>query len=69
MSAWIVMAAITKACADGEVSRAEVVKLVRATNTPSILGGTIRFTPRGEVRGGTFFIAKITNSKYAPARQ
>jgi branched-chain amino acid transport system substrate-binding protein len=68
MSAWIAMAAITKACADGEASRAEVVRFVRATNTPSILGGTIRFTPRGNIRGGSFFIAKITNGKYAPAQ-
>ena len=68
MSAWIAMAAITKACADGEASRAEVVRFVRTTNAPSILGGTIRFTPRGNIRGGAFFIAKITNAKYAPAR-
>ena len=68
MAAWIAMTATTKACADGEASRAEVVKFVRSTNAPSILGGTIRFTPRGDVRGGEFFIAKITNGKYAPAR-
>jgi len=68
MSAWVAMAAITKACADGEASRAEVVRFVRTTNAPSILGGTIRFTPRGNIRGGSFFIAKITNAKYAPAR-
>lgn len=68
MSAWIAMTAMTKACVVGDASRAEVVKFVRATNAPSILGGTTRFTPRGDVRGGSFFIAKITNGKYAPAQ-
>jgi ABC-type branched-subunit amino acid transport system substrate-binding protein len=67
MAAWIAMAATTKACANGSASRAEVTKFVRATKVPSILGGTLRFTPRGDVRGGSFFIAKVTNGRYTPA--
>jgi hypothetical protein len=38
---------------------------VKKTNLPSILGGTIRFTARGDVRTPKFYIFKVTNGKYA----
>jgi branched-chain amino acid transport system substrate-binding protein len=67
LATWIAMNAIERACANGSASRAEVTKFVRVTRIPSIFGGTFRFTPRGDVRGGKFFIAKVTNGVYKPA--
>lgn len=66
MAAWIAMDAITKACADGKVSRAEVTPLVQKSVTPSILGGKIRFDKRGDVVGAKFALYKVTNGKYSP---
>jgi ABC-type branched-subunit amino acid transport system substrate-binding protein len=34
---------------------------------PSILGGTIRFTPKGDPVGAKFYVFKVTNGKYALA--
>ena len=65
MAGWVAMAAIQKACADGAVTRAEVVKSVKATNVPSIIGKNIRFDRKCDVRGGEFVIYKITNGKYS----
>jgi branched-chain amino acid transport system substrate-binding protein len=64
MAAWVIMEAARKACADDKISRAEVVANVRKTNVPSILGGTIRFTRRGDVIGAKFFIYEVTNGQY-----
>ncbi len=64
MAAWVIMEAARKACADDKISRAEVVANVRKTNIPSILGGRIRFTKRGDVIGARFFIYEVTNGKY-----
>jgi ABC-type branched-subunit amino acid transport system substrate-binding protein len=67
MAGWVAMAAITEACADGVATRAEVVKQVRATNVPSIIGDDIRFDAKGDLKGGgEFVIYKITNGKYRP---
>ncbi len=67
MAGWVAMNAITKACADGNVTRAEVVRWVRATNVPSIIGDNIRFDAKGDLRGGgEFVIYRITNGKYTP---
>jgi len=67
MAGWVAMAAIEKACADGSVTRAEVVAATRTTNVPSIIGANIRFDAKGDLRGGgEFVIYKITNGKYAP---
>lgn len=66
MAGWVAMTAITKACADGKANRAEVSKLMAKTNVPSIIGGNVRFTKKGDVRGGTFTIYKVTNGKYSP---
>jgi branched-chain amino acid transport system substrate-binding protein len=57
--------AVTKACKDGKISRAEVRKdfaKVQLSNT--ILGGPIRFTGKGDVAGAKFHIFKIENGKY-----
>lgn len=67
MAGWVAMTAITKACADGKATRAEVTKFVRQTNIPSIIGNNIRFTAKGDVRGATFAVFKVTNGKYSVA--
>jgi len=64
-AAWVLMTAITKACADDKLSRGEVVGIVARTKLPSITGGTIIFTNRGDVAGGTFTVFKVTNGKYS----
>ena len=58
------MDAIRKACADGRVTRGEVVSQVRRTNMPSILGGTLRFTPKGDAAGVNWYFFRITSGKY-----
>ena len=64
MAAWVLMNAINTACKDGTVTRAEVVPQVKKTNVPSILGGTIKFTAKGDVAGAKFYIFQVTNGKY-----
>jgi branched-chain amino acid transport system substrate-binding protein len=66
MAGWVAMTGIRNACSDGRTTRAEVTRRVRASNVPSILGGNVRFTPAGDVRGGEFAIYRITNGTYAP---
>ena len=66
MAGQVAMTAITKACADGKATRAEVTKFVRGTNIPSIIGDSITFRANGDVKGGTFIIYRITNGKYSP---
>lgn len=52
--------AIRKACADGEATRAEVERNLRATAIPRIvLGGSLRFTARGDRAGATFAVFRI----------
>jgi ABC-type branched-subunit amino acid transport system substrate-binding protein len=65
MATWVAMNAIRNACSDGRVNRAEVTRNVRSTNVPSILGGRVRFTTRGDVRGAKFYIFRVTNGNYA----
>ena len=67
VAAWIEMSAIEKACADDTVTRPEVVQLVQKSNTPSILGGTVRFDRRGDPLPTAFAIYKVTNGKYSRA--
>jgi len=68
MAGWVAMTAIRRACADGTATRAEVTRLTRTTNVPSILGGNIRFDRKGDLRGGgAFTIYKVTNGTYSPA--
>jgi hypothetical protein len=58
------MDAIRRACADGRVNRAEVVREVRRTNIPSILGGRLRFTPKGDAVDIDWYFFRIRNGKY-----
>jgi branched-chain amino acid transport system substrate-binding protein len=67
MAAWVLMRATDAACRDGSATRAEVSAQVKKTNVPSILGGTIRFTPKGDPVGAKFYVFKVTNGKYALA--
>jgi branched-chain amino acid transport system substrate-binding protein len=67
MATWVVMGAINTACKDGAATRAEVTANVRKTNIPSILGGQIRFTKKGDVAGAKFYVFKITNGRYSLA--
>jgi branched-chain amino acid transport system substrate-binding protein len=54
------IAAIKKACADGNTTRAEVQKQLRATFIPkTVLGGNLQFTARGDVKGAKFYIFKL----------
>jgi branched-chain amino acid transport system substrate-binding protein len=64
MAGWAAMNAIERACRDGRANRAEVTRLTRSTNIPSIIGGRTRFTKAGDVRGGKFVIYRITNGNY-----
>ena len=67
MATWVLMAAINTACRDGKATRAEVTANVRLTRVPSILGGQVRFTKKGDVAGAKFYMFKITNGKYTLA--
>ena len=67
MATWVLMSAINTACRDGAATRAEVTANVRRTNVPSILGGQVRFTKKGDVAGAKFYVFKITNGKYTLA--
>jgi branched-chain amino acid transport system substrate-binding protein len=67
MAAWVLMSAINTACRDGAATRAEVTANVKRTNLPSILGGQVRFTKKGDVAGAKFYMFKITNGKYTLA--
>ena len=67
MAAWVLMSAINTACRDGAATRAEVNANVARTNLPSILGGQIRFTKKGDVAGAKFYMFKVTNGKYTLA--
>jgi branched-chain amino acid transport system substrate-binding protein len=54
------IAAIKKACADGDATRAEVQKQLKATLIPkTVLGGNLQFTARGDVKGAKFYIFKL----------
>ena len=66
MAGWVAMAAIERACANGSATRAEVVRMVRRTNMPSIIGGRVVFDAKGDVTPSKFVIYKNTNGKYAP---
>ena len=52
--------AIQKACADGNATRAEVLKNLRRTFLPkTVLGGNLVFTLHGDVKGSKFYIFKL----------
>ena len=50
----------SKACADGNATRAEVQKNLRTTFIPKTpLGGNLQFTAKGDVKGSKFYIFKL----------
>jgi branched-chain amino acid transport system substrate-binding protein len=58
-------AAVTKACADGNISRAEVrADVLGVSLSSTILGGSLKLTAKGDVAGAKFHIFKIINGKY-----
>jgi branched-chain amino acid transport system substrate-binding protein len=57
------IAAIQKACADGNATRAEVTTNLRKTFVPKIiLGGNLQFTAKGDVKGSKFYIFKVQSN-------
>jgi len=57
--------AVTTACKDGTISRAELRKDVLKASLPStILGGSLKLTANGDVAGAKFHIFKVVNGKY-----
>jgi len=57
--------AITRACKDNKITRAEVRKAFAKVSLGStILGTPIRFTANGDLAGAKFHIFKIVNGKY-----
>jgi branched-chain amino acid transport system substrate-binding protein len=66
MAGLVATTAITKACANGQATRAEVTRETRRTNIPSIFGGRLRFSAKGDPLPTKFVIYRITNGKYSP---
>jgi branched-chain amino acid transport system substrate-binding protein len=56
--------AVTKACSDGKISRAEVRADVLKVSLSSSLIGPISLTANGDVAGAKFHIFKVVNGKY-----
>ena len=56
--------AVTKACSDGKISRAEVRADVLKVSLSSSLIGPISLTAKGDVAGAKFHIFKVVNGKY-----
>jgi len=57
--------AITRACKDNKITRAEVRKAFAKVSLGStILGTPIRFTANGDLAGAKFHVFKIVNGKY-----
>ena len=56
--------AVTKACKDHKITRAELRKAFAKVSLSNTLIGPIRFTPNGDVAGAKFHIFKIVNGKY-----
>lgn len=57
--------AVTTACSDGSISRAEVrADVVKVSLSSTILGGSLKLTAKGDVAGAKFHIFKIVNGKY-----
>ena len=67
MATWTLMRAADQACRDGSATRGEITAAVRRTNIPSILGGNIRFSRRGDTVGAKFYTFKVTNGAYTVA--
>jgi len=64
MATWVLLQAMDAACRDKKITRREVTRFVKTTNVPSILGGRVRFTARGDVVGAKFYVFHVTNGTY-----
>jgi branched-chain amino acid transport system substrate-binding protein len=63
VAAQVVIGAVTKACADGKATRAEVRKdMARTKLKSSILGLPVSFTAGGDLKGGGFGIYQIQSN-------
>jgi branched-chain amino acid transport system substrate-binding protein len=63
VAAQVIVGAVTKACADGKATRAEVRKNVAKTKLKrSILGLPVSFTAGGDLKGGGFGIYQIQSN-------
>ena len=51
--------AVARACADGAATRAEVLRLVRATDLRGTELGRVRFTRTGDLRGASYAVVKL----------
>ncbi len=61
----ILAEAITAACQNGSATRATVrAQIPKVDIMNALLGGTMQFTPNGDVKGAKFHIFKIENGKY-----
>ena len=64
-AAKILLAAMEKAAADGDISRKEVMKYVAQTeNYKGVLGFPITFDEKGDLMGGATFIFKVVGSDF-----
>lgn len=60
VAAEVAVRAVLAACADGSATRREVVERVRATDLRrTLLGGRLRFTSRGDVRGASYSMLRV----------
>jgi branched-chain amino acid transport system substrate-binding protein len=66
VAAQVIATAYKAACSDGNATRAELLKNIRAVNIPtSILGLPIRFDKHGELKGAKFYVSQIqSNGKH-----
>jgi branched-chain amino acid transport system substrate-binding protein len=56
--------ALRAACADGQATRAEVLRLLRRTNIPNtILGGNLRFNRNNDPLAARFYLFRVVNGK------
>jgi branched-chain amino acid transport system substrate-binding protein len=61
----VALNATKNACKDGKATRSEVNLWIRRTQIKnSILGNTLQFDARGDVRGAKFYIFNIRNGQY-----
>jgi branched-chain amino acid transport system substrate-binding protein len=64
-AAKILLAAMAKAAADGDISRKEVMKYTAQTeNYKGILGFLVTFDEKGDLMGGATFIFKVVGSNF-----
>jgi ABC-type branched-subunit amino acid transport system substrate-binding protein len=64
-AAKILLTAMAKAAADGDITRKEVMKYVSQTeNYRGILGFPVTFDKKGDLMGGATFIFKVVGSDF-----